>query len=267
MFSYASLLRERFSLRLNEDELKFSYYNSMVRKWDDIGNNSLASHSAIIRGLYDGRKVIISSRRQVEQNVILIHLGQMQAVGAIRIKDDGALMVANKPTFQFRHTLPEYWQHRTTLLLGVTAACTINLRDLQADDEDILRLKANVDRWFVPARYVEPTAPYDIQTSERELVKTVAGIGIEKGVVRLAMLVEAKDETAEVKDETVYEQCHDEQQNVSDDGQDQVKEMVDEEKSQATGNTDPERLTDEQFDGIGQPLPKVEHKLAEHLPA
>lgn len=187
MFSYVSLLRDRFSLRLNEDHLSFHYYNEMVRKWDAIDGNTLASHSAVIRGLYDGRKVIGSSRRQVEQNFIIVHLEKKQTVGSIRITDTGAMIVSTAPNFRFNGTLPEYWQHRTTVLLGVMGACTINIRDLMADDEDILRLKQNVDRWFIPTRYVDATAAYDAQTSEKELVNTITGIGLKKGAACLAV--------------------------------------------------------------------------------
>lgn len=173
MFKYVSLLRDRFTLRINEDG-EFYYFNQMQRKWDTIRNQTLGSHSATVRGAFEGQKISVSSRFQVEQHVILVHMGTQNAVGGILISAEGAIAVSSKPNFRFTGVLPDFWLHRTTVVLGVKGACTINIRDVYAEDEDIIRLKAGEERWFIPARYATATPPYDAQKGEGETtVQTV----------------------------------------------------------------------------------------------
>lgn len=190
MYRYISLLRDRFTLRINEDGGEFFYHNEMLRRWDTIRDQTMASRSAVVRGAFNGQKIHFSSRFQVEQHVIVVHMGTQLAVGSIMISSDGAITVASKPNFRFLGTLPDFWLHRTTVVLGVKGACTINIRDVYVEDEDIIRLKVGEERWFIPARYSTSTAGYDTQTGENETA--VQRVRVLKTGERATMLIQSE---------------------------------------------------------------------------
>lgn len=173
MFSYVSLLRDRFSLRINEDDHVFYYWHQLGRKWQTIGEMTLSSGSATVRGLFGGSKILVSSRYNLEQTIVLVNLVTNQTIGSIIIDTNGSVKISTQPAWEFNGKLagiPDHWINRMTALLAVKGPCTINVKDICGNDEDILRLKPAERRWFVPARYTEHTTRYDLVTSERDAI-------------------------------------------------------------------------------------------------
>lgn len=198
MFRYVSLLRDRFTLRINEEQYEFHYYNELNKCWDKVGNQVIASSSAVIKGSLMGRKIKLASRFNVGQSIIVVHMGRRQAVGSILVTVEGALSVSAQPTTRFDPDfgVPQQWLHVTTVILGVQEACTLNIRDIIAEDEDIIRLKPREERWFVPARYTSATIGYDDQVTEKQTMSRVeqsGSIGLRTG--QGAKLIIIEDET------------------------------------------------------------------------
>lgn len=208
MFAYAATLRDRYTLRLNEDGLKFAYWHQLGRVWKNMGNFTVASNSAAIRGSLDGTKITVSSRYNVEQVIMMVNLSTNKMIGSIVIDVNGSIKISALPTWDFggrMSQIPEGWLNRLALLVGVTGpcTCTINIRDVAAEDEDILRLKNESERWFIPGRYTEKTAGYDIEKTERDVIREQKAPTVVNGR-EMTIKVEEIKPKAEPKDDSAY---------------------------------------------------------------
>lgn len=169
MFSYAHYQRDRYTLRQNEPGLKFSYWHAGSESWRELSDIILASHSAVYRGELGGTKLNVSSVFNMEQVLLIVNLSAKRVIGSVIVDINGAIKISQLPDWEFsgrKSDWPDRWQNRLGLALGIPGPCTINVRDVTADDEDILRIKKNEGHWFVPARYMEKTKLYDKEDNE-----------------------------------------------------------------------------------------------------
>lgn len=166
MFNMVRTLRDRFHLRVNEDETQFLMH--IDGKWTKMGNGIFASGSSVLRGSEQGKKLTFSSHANTKQRLLLLCFPTQRVIGYVEVLENGSLTVHSGPTFTFSmiDRLPKFWTHRVSAIVAVTRrTCTINITDILGDDEDILRLK--VDRpLLVPNHYRTATTAYDDRDTE-----------------------------------------------------------------------------------------------------
>lgn len=155
------LFRDRFRLRLNNDAQTFRFYDVHRQAWAQLPDGCAGSLTANITCDLGGTRVKLSSHAGFGQWMMLVNTRTNMVTGHIHVNDEGAISVLDTPTFAFGLPLPEYWQSKSTIILGIDGPFTANISDCVADDEDILRLKEGRKSIFVPARYAKPTESYD----------------------------------------------------------------------------------------------------------
>lgn len=166
MLSYANAHRNRGYLRINEDEKAFRVWHPTNRDWHHTTNGVMSSNTATDCFSCDGQRVDIHSHVGFRQIIFLANTMTFQTVGRLEISDYGAIMLNDGPIFDV-NVIPEYWQHKTLLILGLPGACTINIRDTLGNDVDIIRLKQGHPKMFVPHRYNRETDQYDVTFPQR----------------------------------------------------------------------------------------------------
>lgn len=161
MLWYAHEFRERFALRLNSDGQTFRVWEPVNHHWLALGNTTMGTATAAIKGSMDGHRVNVSTHTGHAHTIFIVNTKTNKTVARITVKDDGALDLSDNPIFRFEQQLPTFWQQKTLLVLGVRGPFTMNLTDIAGKDEEIIRYKEGYDRIYVPSRYQKETCPYD----------------------------------------------------------------------------------------------------------
>lgn len=173
MFKYVKPLRERLWLRLNDDGLEFHMFKPNAQGWVKMRNQSFLSCTTVLQGGLDGQRVIVHSVRNTTSMILLVNMITSRVVGHIIIDESGAIRIEGGPSIVFQVPLPGYWKHRLTAAIGLLSSnCTINIKDVIANDDDLLRLKHGHRQMFIPNRYLKPTVSYDDQSDEMD--RTIA---------------------------------------------------------------------------------------------
>lgn len=155
------VFRDRFRLRLNEDEKKFRTYDVHRRQWHEMTDGCAGSLTATLTTDLKATRIKLSSYAGYRQTVMLVNTRNNRVTGFIRVNEAGSIHLADTPTFIFEWPVPEYWTEKITAIVGIDGAFTANISDCVGSDEDIVRLKKGHRTIFIPARYAKPTDAYD----------------------------------------------------------------------------------------------------------
>lgn len=171
--SYTSPTKQRVTMRINDSFRSgiWWWYNCTSRRFDTLSHvDNYVSSTAGIRGEDGGRKIVVSTVRGT-QSVLFIasrspgdaNIGN-RVVGSIVFNANGQFLLADTPSMPIVELLESLNTVQRTTMIGIVGfdgPATFNIYDVQADDEDIVRLKANETKLFIPTRYRTPTQAYD----------------------------------------------------------------------------------------------------------
>lgn len=187
--NWANETKSRVSLRLNDSfrNLNWWWYDRQEKQFEPIKNGKYVSSAAVVHGTDEGRKIVIDTVRGTKS--ILFIAGRTpgipattgKIVGSVMFNTDGRLLISDSPNQPLKEFVSSMNRVETTTVLGIVGfdgPATFNVCDLQSKDEDIIRLKENESKLFIPARYLAPTPAYDVET-ERQVMP---GLSIGGGV-------------------------------------------------------------------------------------
>lgn len=161
MLWYANSFRNRFYLRVNDEEKPFRVWNPITAEWNAAASQTMGSVTAAVRFSLNGQRVDVSSHTGYRQVIFMANSQTNRTIGRLEVSDYGAITMHDGPQFA-TDTIPEYWQQKMLVMIGVPGASTINVHDCLGDDDDIIRLKPGHSKIFIPHRYAKETAQYDV---------------------------------------------------------------------------------------------------------
>lgn len=160
---YVRPFRPRIMLRINEDGERFRIWDPMHQAWVLTDDEVLGTEACSIRFSNQGSRVDIHSHVGRTQNLFIADTVGQHFIGRIRIEETGRMYLFDDLSTVRVNALSPLWEHKLTAVIGVPGHVTINMRDCQAHDEDMIRYKPGSAKWYIPKKYRTPTVSYDTE--------------------------------------------------------------------------------------------------------
>lgn len=133
--------------------------------WLSMQNRACVSSAGAIVGNETGNRLVISLVPGVEANLYVADTRTNRMVGSIEFARGGGYHVRDTPQHDVLAEMTDAERVKMLAIIGFEGPNSVNLYDFITKDEDILRVKENETKIFVPGRYLKQVEGHEFNVT------------------------------------------------------------------------------------------------------